>query len=783
MSLRLTRARFLRAAAAAGASAVPLSAEARGEELIEVTDSETATIDGRDWDTPIMGGRTVDAVHRSVLLRFPDAADTIAILLRKGKLLLKAELSLQYDGYEIVPTGYTCREGLGRKLWTENPPTWHVHAWPLRQPWIADKATGPTFNASVNGRRYWARYGATDLERDRHADLVAPQELSVTAREARFDITRLLATDVLAREAGARLLMLEQCGFLLRKVETYDSRYRQADAYEWAMPTGGHGLQLHQPAPGADLPADHGHGRRHHAAAARPQGVAHRRRLAADRRDVHAARDRRARDAGAGAQPAGTARLAARLAARAHPRAAQGGRRPGQQLVQRRRRRRLQGLPGPAARGAGNAAALLAGLEHRRRASGLVHLPRPAAGAGAGSCEELLAGLAAARPRDQRLPPSAEPRRHRLLQAQPGLARPRLVLPRRLQLRDQHPGLQSYRPHGRASGRRHDRRRLAHGRRPTRAGDAAPALLVISGRHRAGDARPLLPVDHAQRAEDVRRLRAGADRAADGPHPGRPHHGDACQRPSSQAAPLRLLVGAGAHQRRAGRAGRHLWRRACLVQEGHGELPRQARERDGRRHAGVGLRLPARARGDPEPAFAVGARLGGGPDRRQAGAVRGDLDRDHPRQLQAAAVATRLARRLAWPGQHRHPRPHRRRRGPMGARAQGGDGPGRSRHAHGALCRERTGSHDDTRRHGLRGRPHAHLPEPQPRHHLRQAAHQPRQAFGNAGRARRDAAGDRRRSMELLAAEDVDAVCRRQEDRGLPASPEGRPAHPRSRTA
>src|ERR1044072_3673124 len=246
MSFRLTRARFFRSGAAR-ASVVPLSGQARGEELLEVTDSETATIDGRDWDTPIVGGRTVDAVHRSVLLRFPDAADTIAILLRKGKLLIKAELSLQYDGYEIVPTGYTCREGLGRKLWTEDPPTWHVHAWPLPRPWIADKATGPPFNASVNGRRYWARYGATDLERDRYGDLMAPQELSVTAREARFDITRLLATDVVRRGAGARLLMLEQCGFLLRKVETYDSRYRQADAYEWAMPTGGHGLSFTNP--------------------------------------------------------------------------------------------------------------------------------------------------------------------------------------------------------------------------------------------------------------------------------------------------------------------------------------------------------------------------------------------------------------------------------------------------------------------------------------------------------------------------------------------------------
>src|SRR5260221_7175553 len=215
MSLRLTRASFLRATAATGASlAVPVaSAQARGEELFDVTDVELATIDGREWNTPIMGGRTVDAVHRSVLMRFPGAADTIAIQLRKGRIMLKAELVVGYDGYELVPSGYICRDGLGRKLWAEDPPTWHVQAWPLRQPWIADKASGPTFNASVNGRRYWARYGALDTDRDRYPDLVEPQELSVQAREARFDITRLLSKDVLAKEAGARLLMLEQSGF------------------------------------------------------------------------------------------------------------------------------------------------------------------------------------------------------------------------------------------------------------------------------------------------------------------------------------------------------------------------------------------------------------------------------------------------------------------------------------------------------------------------------------------------------------------------------------------
>jgi len=91
MKFRLTRARFLRTAAAAGAGAIPLSAQARGEELLEVTDSETATIDGRDWDTPIVGGRTIDAVHRSVLLRFPDAADTI------DQLTICVEAGLGFD--------------------------------------------------------------------------------------------------------------------------------------------------------------------------------------------------------------------------------------------------------------------------------------------------------------------------------------------------------------------------------------------------------------------------------------------------------------------------------------------------------------------------------------------------------------------------------------------------------------------------------------------------------------------------------------------------------------
>ncbi|UYN95093.1 MAG: hypothetical protein KIT25_24280 [Enhydrobacter sp.] len=247
MSFSIDRRRLL--LGTTGLAMAPAFARAQGRpELFEVTRSETATIDGRHWDTTFPGGMTVDAVHRSVLVRFPTAAEDIAHVLRRGRVLMKAELSLAYHSYEIVPEGYLCRDGLGRKVWTESPPTWHVQAWPLRQPWVADKANGPTFNASVDGRRYWARFGAADLTKDRFPEVDTPQELSLAAREARFDITKILSTPFVERDAGERLRWLEHCGFLLRKLETYDTRYREpGNAYEWAMPVGGHGLRFARP--------------------------------------------------------------------------------------------------------------------------------------------------------------------------------------------------------------------------------------------------------------------------------------------------------------------------------------------------------------------------------------------------------------------------------------------------------------------------------------------------------------------------------------------------------
>lgn len=185
----LSRRRLLLASATLGSTASHSLAQDRSDvETIDIAEVETATINGRHWDMPFVGGTTVDAVHRSVLIRIPAMAEAVKGALRNGRAIVGANHSISYDSYEIVPPGYTCRDGLGRKLWTENPPNWHVQAWPLRKPWFADSVLGPTFNADVNGRRFWSRYGAADTTYDRHVGVLDPQELSVYVREARIDI-------------------------------------------------------------------------------------------------------------------------------------------------------------------------------------------------------------------------------------------------------------------------------------------------------------------------------------------------------------------------------------------------------------------------------------------------------------------------------------------------------------------------------------------------------------------------------------------------------------------
>jgi hypothetical protein len=217
-----------------------------GQELAYAV-TETAQLDGRDWDRAARG-MTVDAVHRSVLLRFPGVAAAVKSHLDRGLEIASAAIALDYAGYELRPDGYLVRDGLGRKKWESDPPRWHVVAWPLRLPWVADDNRGPTFRARVKGEAAWAELGARDGQRDRFPEQLGPAELSLQAPVARIDVTDLLTTGAVAADLGTRLRFLETTGFLIQKLEEYDSRYRDAgDAYEWAVPTGGHGLTFANP--------------------------------------------------------------------------------------------------------------------------------------------------------------------------------------------------------------------------------------------------------------------------------------------------------------------------------------------------------------------------------------------------------------------------------------------------------------------------------------------------------------------------------------------------------
>ncbi len=205
---------------------------------------ETAGIDGRAWEQTYPAADTVDAVHRAVLLRFPGAMARVQHYDHRRFALISAQVLLDYKGYELAPAGYAVRNNLGQAQWKSNPPQWHIVAWPLRQSWTNSVDAGPTFNARVRGTSYWGKYGVSDADRDRYPLQLGPVELSVSAPHGRLDVMPFVSS----KQLWNGIRELEENGILLRKLETYDARYRERGiAYEWAMPTGGHGLQFANP--------------------------------------------------------------------------------------------------------------------------------------------------------------------------------------------------------------------------------------------------------------------------------------------------------------------------------------------------------------------------------------------------------------------------------------------------------------------------------------------------------------------------------------------------------
>lgn len=221
---------------------------ARAAEPLVLTHAETAQIDGRDWERTGPGGTSFDAVHRTVLLRFPGAADAIKARLDAGSVIEKALVKIDYVRHEARPSGYTLRDAMGMDLWAASPPRWHVVAQALRQPWSAHGTFGPTGRYRVRLLHPWVKVGARDPQHDVWPETIGPAELSASNRQARLDVTRLLTENATDAGMGARLRAFEENGLALRKAEAYDMRYRpQGDIYEWAIATGGHALVFGQP--------------------------------------------------------------------------------------------------------------------------------------------------------------------------------------------------------------------------------------------------------------------------------------------------------------------------------------------------------------------------------------------------------------------------------------------------------------------------------------------------------------------------------------------------------
>jgi hypothetical protein len=234
-------------------AAIPVAED--GERLVKdakVKDRGQTAVWGGDKPGPL----AFDAVHRSLLVRFPGAAAKIAEALAAGKAVAKAELVLPYLDEELWPQGqidfprpdgYRYRMNWGcDKLYRNHRPNWHAVAWALRKPWAAGAETGPTYNASIRGAVYWKRFGASDETEDRFPSRFGPTEVSSYKPEGRMDVTAVLTDPAFGKTQADRLRTLSDCGFLLGKLEVYDARYFQG-AYEWAISTGPRAILIKKP--------------------------------------------------------------------------------------------------------------------------------------------------------------------------------------------------------------------------------------------------------------------------------------------------------------------------------------------------------------------------------------------------------------------------------------------------------------------------------------------------------------------------------------------------------
>ncbi|MEI8227920.1 MAG: discoidin domain-containing protein [Planctomycetota bacterium] len=238
--------------------------------IIEPLDKDYAIKDRggvAPWATPTLeaagkpAALAFDAIHRTLLVRFPDAAEKIAAALNKGQRIEKLELVLPFGDEELWPEGggfnppapppgygYDYRANWGvEQGYRVVRPRWHAIAKALKKPWVADPKLGPTYNAYINGVGYWAHFGAQDDSADRLPTEFGPAEVSYQKPEGRLDLTPLVSDEAYGKTLAERLRTLADCGVAIKKWEIYDHLYYAGNPYEWGTGVGGRAIIIQPP--------------------------------------------------------------------------------------------------------------------------------------------------------------------------------------------------------------------------------------------------------------------------------------------------------------------------------------------------------------------------------------------------------------------------------------------------------------------------------------------------------------------------------------------------------
>ncbi len=207
---------------------------------------QTAVINPRTWDKPYPGQMYFDSFSRFMFVRFPGLADTVTNRLHQGYALDTVTLELPWKSNDLAAA--TAVDGIYTyQYWllgsantpVKDPPQWHAVASVLRRPWTADATLGPTWNAFIKGAGYWRAGGALDPQYDRFSTEFGPAELSYLHTRGRMDVTPALTDPAFGASLGVRLRSLEENGFVIRKLQKYDTKYPY-QWEDWNMGTGAH---------------------------------------------------------------------------------------------------------------------------------------------------------------------------------------------------------------------------------------------------------------------------------------------------------------------------------------------------------------------------------------------------------------------------------------------------------------------------------------------------------------------------------------------------------------